>query len=359
LLLFDLKPKDSRADFYGRGNELNEIVGLIEKGSWVVVLGPRMVGKTSLVKVACNDLAKQYRYAYLNLWGVKTANAFLEALAHGINQSRTLYQKIRNALSRIEEFSVGPDSFSIKISREPMTRIWDIIAAVGSLKDDSIFVLDEVQELYPISRQMLELLANIFNTYKNITFVFTGSMMGLVRALLEPKSTSPLYGRSPAKMYIKPFDGSQSVDFVRRGFKEYGRVIDDSKIKDVVDNLNGIPGWLTLYGNYAAVRKLSHDKAMEETKKEARKIVKDELNHFLQGKDRGSYIQALRSTSNGARWADIKDAIKVRKRSAINDKKVQCIIDNLLNHMLITHNEKDNIYTVTDPLVRYTVKGLR
>ncbi len=91
----------------------------------------------------------------------------------------------------------------------------------------------------------------------------------------------------------------------------------------------------------------------------ARKIVKDELNHFLHGKDRGSYIQALKAASNGARWADIKDAIKVRKRHAINDRKVQCIIDNLVDHMLITHNERDNIYTVTDPLVRYTVKGFR
>ncbi len=48
-MLFDLKPKESRRDLFGRDEEFSELVRLVESGVWVVVLGKRMTGKTSLV----------------------------------------------------------------------------------------------------------------------------------------------------------------------------------------------------------------------------------------------------------------------------------------------------------------------
>jgi AAA+ ATPase superfamily predicted ATPase len=359
MLLFDLKPKDSRKDFYDRRNTIDEIVRLLKHGSWLVVLGSRMVGKTSVIKVACSDLPRGYSYVYLNLWGVKSAGSFLEALAHGISESRTLYEKIKNNLKRVEEFSVGPDSFSIRIAREPMTRIWDIIAAMGTLKHDTVLILDEVQELYPVSGQILALLANIFNTYKNITFVFTGSMVGVVRSLLEPKEESPMYGRPPAKVDIHPFEHTDSIKFLQTGFKQYNVSMENSKIEEAVGVLGNMPGWLTMYGNFVAVRRLSHQKALQETKKQATKIIKSELDHFLKGKDKIAYIQALKACVIGASWSDVKTAINVKKRNPVNDRKVKDTIDNLFDSWYIRRDEEDGKYTVVDPLVKETIKGLR
>ncbi len=284
----------------------------------------------------------------------------MQALAHGINESRTLYEKIKNTIKRTEEFSVGPDSFSIKITKEPMTRIWDIISAIGSLKHNTILVLDEVQELYLISGQVLELLANIFNTYKNITFVFTGSMIGLVSSLLEPKKEdSPMYGRPPAKVTIQQFDHSNAVKFLRTGFKEYNLSIDDSKLEETANDLGGIAGWLTMYGNFSAVRRLSHEKSLVETKKQAAKIIKSELNHFLDGKDRIAYIQTLKACAISASWSDIKSAISVKKRTTVNDRNIKDTIENLADSMYIERNEKNGNYTIVDPLVKETVTGLK
>lgn len=360
MALFDLNPKDSRADFYGKRDKIDDIVRLVKHHSWIVVLGPRMVGKTSIIKVAYNDLPRDYSHVYLNLWGVQSAGSFLQALAHGINESRTLYEKIKNVIKRTEEFSVGPDSFSIKITKEPMTRIWDIMSAIGSLKHNTVLVLDEVQELYPISGQVLDLLANIFNTHKNIIFVFTGSMVGLVSSLLEPKKgDSPMYGRPPAKVVIQPFDRADAVKFLRTGFKEYNLSIDDSKIEEVVNDLGGIAGWLTMYGNFVAVRRLSHEKSLLETKKQAAKIIKSELNHFLDGKDRVAYTQTLKACAIGASWSDIKSAISTRKHSPVNDRKIKDTIENLLDSMYIERDEKVGNLTIIDPLVKEVVKGLR
>jgi len=358
--LFDLKPKDSRADLYGRRDEIERIKDLIEHGSWVVLLGPRMVGKTSIAKVASSDLPRQYTSVYLNLYGVNSSHALLQALAHGVSTSRTLFEKIKDVLRRTEEFSVGADSFSIKVASKPMTRIGDIIAAIGSLKHNTVFILDEVQELSVISGHLLKLLANIFNTYNNITFIFTGSMIGLLRALLEPKSTSPLYGRTPARLYIRPFDELNSLKFLEQGFKGLGKHIEDSEINEAVNNLDGIPGWLTLYGNNAAIKKLSHNKALEQTRKEATKIIKDELEHFLVDKDRSAYIQALKVASYAsASWTEIRKGISMAKGTKANDLIVKTIIDNLVAVMYLVKDESTNTYTVADPLVRYTVKTMK
>jgi len=52
LPLFDLNPKESPKELFAREKELDELVRLVEARRWVALLGPRMVGKTSLIKVA-------------------------------------------------------------------------------------------------------------------------------------------------------------------------------------------------------------------------------------------------------------------------------------------------------------------
>ncbi len=85
-----------------------------------------------------------------------------------------------------------------------------------------VIELDEVQELSNVSGQFLKILANIWNTHRNIEFVFSGSMFGLIRTLLSPKSSkSPMYGRPPAEVVLTRFDKKRAEEFLKRGFKEY------------------------------------------------------------------------------------------------------------------------------------------
>ena len=51
-LLFDLRPKERPEELFGRDSELEEVLRLVKLGSWIVVLGPRIVGKSSLLKVS-------------------------------------------------------------------------------------------------------------------------------------------------------------------------------------------------------------------------------------------------------------------------------------------------------------------
>lgn len=356
-MLFDLRPKDSLDDLFGRDEEVAKIQGLIQRGRWIAVLGPRMVGKTSIAKVACSSLRK-YRYAYVNLWGSRDSHGFLECMVHGINSSRGLFARGKDFFQHLDEFSVGVDGLSVKRSKHPMNTIWDLMSAIGNIKDNVVLVLDEIQEIYRIYGLVLRLLANVFNTYKNLMFVFTGSMVGLMKSLLEPPSTSPLYGRAPAKIYVDRFTEEESMEFLRRGFEEQRLTLGMKGAREVTEQLDGTPGWLTLYGSYATAEKLPHDQALKETIREASKIVRDELNHFLEGRDKDAHVRVLKAIAYGANsWSAIKKGLEASRGLPVNDKTLKSIIDSLLDSMYVA--KRDDLYAIPDPLVRTTARNIR
>lgn len=349
--LFNLNPKETLQELFGREKEIDELTRLVRAKRWVAILGPRMVGKTSLVKAANKKLESiGIKAVYVNLWGVKGTHGLLNALAQGLNQERGVLQKIKDIAERIEGISIGTGGISISISKRPMSTIWDLLATIGKRVGDCVIELDEVQELSTISGYLLKLLANIFNTYPNVVFIFTGSMFGLMKTLLNPKSTSPLYGRSPATLYLHPFTKEDATEFLKKGFSEYHQPVREDWINEAIEKLNGIPGWLTLYGNNVAVRKLPHEKALKETITEGVKIVKDELEHFLQGRDRITYITALKVATTPARWKEVKNAIEARKGSPVNDATVQNVVENLKAAMLL--EEREGVYVVKDPMLK-------
>ena len=349
--LFNLNPKELPKELFGREKELDELVRLVKARRWIAILGPRMVGKTSLIKAANVKLEKTgVKAIYVNLWGAKGTHGLLNALAQGLNKENSVLQKIKGIADRTEGVSFGPGGISISLSKRPMTTMWDLLGAIGKQAGDCVIELDEVQELSTISGHLLRLLANIFNTHPNVIFILTGSMFGLMKTLLEPRSTSPMYGRSPAKFYLEPFTKEKSSEFLKKGFQECHEATTEEQIEEAVEKLDGIPGWLTLYGNNVAVRKLPHKKAIQETISEGMKITKDELEHFLQGRDRTTYLAALKVAATSARWKEIKAAIETRRNSVPNDATVQNALENLKAAMLT--NEEEGVYTVKDPMLR-------
>ncbi len=347
--LFDLKPKESPKELFGRDQELATLVRLLQAKRWVAVQGPRMVGKTSLLKAVGATLMRQnIKVVYVNLWGAKGTNDFLSALARALNEEKSIIAKIKNV--RIDGATFGSNGISITLSKKPMATLWDLLDALGRQKEQYVIELDEVQELAPISGRLLRILANLFNTHSNLTFVFTGSIFGLMKTLLEPDSTSPLYGRSPAILEVHPFIEEQSKEFLKKGFSQCAFEISSSRINNAVECLDGIPGWLTLYGNKVCVQRLPYERAIEETIVEASRVVADELDHFFQNRDRSAYLAALKQMVKPSSWTEIKTAVCLAKGAIVNDSTVARIIKNLRAGMLI-HEEKGR-YRVEDPMLR-------
>lgn len=211
--------------------------------------------------------------------------------------------------------------------------------------EGKVIVLDEVQEVS--SPIFLRLLKRLWDSYPKLRIVFSGSMIGVMRRLLEPKQDSPLYGREPAKIVLRPFPRNVALDFLAKGFEECGMVAPLSELEEVVERFDGYVGWLTHYGNFRAVRKMRHSEALAATAEEAVMVWASELEHFLEGRRRDLYVKILRMASRGARWSEMK------RELGVNSKVLRDALRNLVDAMMV--EGRNGYYTMPDALLREAV----
>jgi AAA+ ATPase superfamily predicted ATPase len=363
-MLFDLRSKERLEELFGRDEEVDKCLELLTLGNWVTVLGPRMVGKTSLIKVILSELErhrrkKKYEGIYASLFGVKSLPQLLEALTHALNSKRGLVARVRRLLDNVSGFHVGPDGITVETKAKPMNTLSELLAALGRSPKDSHYViaLDEVQELAPVSGHLLKLLGNVFNTYRNITMIFSGSTVGIIKTLLEPESTSPLYGRPPAKIMLRPFGPEESSNFLSAGFKECKATLSQERIAEIVGKLDGITGWLTLFGNNYGVRKMGYSEAVGQTIKDGKKIVRSELDHFVEGRQKETYLAVLRTLKTagnfGYSWSQLKSGAEILSRRPINNQTLANTIEALKSVQIFELVGEG--YRIVDPLMREAI----
>ncbi|BDR93391.1 AAA family ATPase [Vulcanisaeta souniana] len=342
-MLFDLHPKETRGELFGRDEEVEYVKRQVRAGNWVIIGGQRGIGKTSLMKVVLNELSREgFRAIYVNARGVTTLRDLLMMLINEINRSRL---KLRLNVSL--NFIVG--SAGITLSRG--SRVFNsLLELLLSIDEDTVIGLDEVQELSRVSGQFLRILGNVFMSNPRVSFIFTGSYIGLVKTLLKPNPESPLYGRPPVEVKLRPFNDELSREFLRRGFKESGVQFNSFDI--VVDRLDGVVGWLTLFGNYHGIRSLGVDEALRETINEGVKIMINEIEHFLEDKvNKALYLAILSVLKVVNRWKDIKFAVMARLGREFGDRELLNALNALINYNFVV-KVREGEYRLADPILR-------
>lgn len=261
--LFDPQPKSDPKYLYARDKELNDLARFVAEGNWVVLIGPRRVGKTSLSKCVATKLNIQ-----TIVIDARVNKDIVEGLFNALANSKTVSVQ---GSARIPH---TPLSLNAVYTKTNLSQTLDqILSNVKKL----LVILDEAQWLKN-PRGVSMFLAHIFDYhYEKVTFIITGSAVGVMKSITEPNAKNPMYGRAITTMEIKKWrDPSTSLGFLKEGCRQKKVPFNEQELARVVDNLDGIPGWLTLFG-YHYVRTQNIDSAMESTKNEALKIVKEEL----------------------------------------------------------------------------------
>jgi len=165
-------------------------------------------------------------------------------------------------ISRIESISMGFVELRVG-RRRSYLRLIDVLGLIDDWcrRNKRIFIiaLDEAQYLRFSNKRYDLLLAWSIDNLSNILYVLTGSEVGLLHDFLRLDSTdSPLRGRVRREVYVEKFSVERSVEFLRKGFEERGVEARASEIEEVVKQLNGVPGWLTLYGYYRVLTAPRH-----------------------------------------------------------------------------------------------------
>lgn len=371
-MLFDIRPKTSINDLYKREIEFNTLKRSLELGiPLIVISGVRRIGKTSLLKAAFHEL--EYPHVLIDVrevfeeFGYVTKDGLLKEMAEFFTENLSFFEKIdfkiKEFLSHIKAFQVSTYAGSgVHVEFVPSSRIsftgflrtLDLWAKEHSTR--FVIAFDEAQYLRFSGRVRFNgIIAWSVDNLRNLTIIITGSEIGVLRDFLGiDDPNAPLYGRYIHEIKLNKFSRDESIEFLRKGFNELGISILENELSEVVEHVDGIPGWLTLYGYYRGIEHIMHKEALEKVFEYAVNLVKNELEKVITP-SRQRYLAILDAITHGAnRWSEIKTYTEYKTKRRIDDKNFNNLLSNLIKYGIIErHNDE---YLIIDPLVKYTIK---
>ena len=364
-MLFDLQPKTRREDLYDRVRELGEFREALDLGErLVLLLGIRRLGKSSLLNVALAESKMPHakidvRSLYFTHGSIPQdllAKKLLESLITSLKGRDKLHMSLLKMLSRIRGVRVS--GLQVELERKP--DLAELLEKLDLWAENSgkrvIIAFDEAQYLRLSGVMYDGLIAYAVDNLPNVTFVLTGSEVGMLHDFLGFENPrKPLFGRYAREIGLGRFSREESEDFLRRGFRELNLTVPEEEIGEAVERLDGIVGWLTLYGYLRGVRKLPHENAMGELFERAKALVLDELSSLTRHSRRYWFIMRAVSLGNES-WSAIKEYVEF-KAGRINDAKFSLLLKNLVKYGYLEKTKEG--YSLPDPVVKDVIKGTK
>lgn len=337
-MYFNIEPKSRKEDFFNYEYEYDEIKKALKRNERITsVLGVRRVGKTSILNITYNETKE------LKLWldGRIISDPKKEIFSAIYDVAKTGKSKIFGKIEslNISAFGIGLD---VRIASESLSEIEKVIRKSGKIH---VFI-DEAQKMK--DGELADVLSYFYDRFPNILFIVSGSEIGLLEDVLgEADSEHPLYGRHITKINMKRLDKNGSLEFLRRGFEQLEVKIGKDEIYEAIDELDGLVGWLTLYGYERGLVK--NKDALKKTTEIAARIVATELtNFFKRVRNRELYLGIIHN-ANGVGWSELKLKAGRELKEQPDDKLFTFAVNRLIAYSFL--EKKDDKYYLADPLL--------
>ncbi|MEB3755894.1 MAG: ATP-binding protein [Desulfurococcales archaeon] len=336
--------KCDRDELYDRISELEQLHKNIDKNTPLTLLtGIRRIGKTSLLCVFINEIGIPYllidarnlpaNYGLRDLYGLLSKSMSNKKFLDKMKDVLGVVSGIKVTGIEVELSWRGRESISLGTLFDYMNKRKVLIA------------IDEAQALRgPRGELFLKALAHAYDYDRNIMFILTGSEVGLLYDYLDIENPdSPLYGRYINVITLERFTEAQSVDFLRKGLMEAGITPPIEYVRSIVEVFDGIPGWLTIAGNYIVTKsKLVDIDHIEEyaINIAIREIMKLEKTHGSR------LIRTLKLLAQGHNsWTRLKKALEENEGKTVSKSSLSRIIRTLEKLSIIENYEfLDPIY---------------
>jgi hypothetical protein len=357
-LLFDLMPKARREDLFDFDEELSRLTKLLgdSRTRLIVVKGLRRTGKTSLILTALNSIASPY--AFIDVREVvRSRRGLYMALERAINDllrlRSPLTAELRRALEAVRGVRVAGLEVSLSWGRDRPTvseLLRELEEAASRVGFRLPLVIDEAQRLVgPIGHEVWSALAHAYDFLEGLVIVLSGSEVGVLEGVLGDPG-SPLYGRAYAEVNTRRLSDQESLEFLRRGFREVGVSVPEAELEEAVRELDGVVGWLTYYGYERSIG----GKDLEEVVREAVDLARRELEDFMATRASRRYRAVLRLLASGVRgWGELKRELERREGREVSERALHEVLGALRRHSIV-----DERLEFTDPIVRRAAEAI-
>ena len=351
-MLFDPNPKVRKQDLYNREVELGELSKSIQAGERLVVItAPRRMGKTSLLNVYLSTSGKPY--LNIDAEGLltrgMTAHDLLKALEVGLTSPFPRRADLVSFLRNKRGYRVERSNVYLDPQLSPIDFLGDLNGFSRKSRTRFLIGIDEAQYLR-YGKRVDHLLAHCIDRFAHISFILTGSEVGILHDFLgidNPKA--PLYGRRAKLLTVRKLTEEESLDFLRKGFRELKIQIEEGMMREAVSKLDGIVGWLAHFGYSFATERSELGSFVEK----AAKMVEGELRELERRSSR--YRLILEAIASGVkRWTQIYTWLSVRA-GPISRSNFDFLLENLVKMGFV--EKTDNLYKISDPMVEGAVKG--
>ena len=317
------------------------MVKYLQEKRWTALLGPRRVGKTSLAKCAIEKSG--FDSIMLD---ARENTDFANNLFSSLTQSSSFKFGANISAPASSPFvSVGA-SFSKQVLKQSLDSLLK-----GRTKR-TLILLDEAQ-WFTDRRTLIMLLAHLYDYhYETITPIITGSAVGVMKSILEPNHQSPLFGRPIMQIEVNKWNPSVSMGFLNEGLRQNKLSLDTELITKTVDTLDGLPGWLTMFGYYLTAKPSDYEKALNKTLGEALKIVDDETGNIGKlAKGWQTHLKILTNLSSGSKsFTNLLEAVN------LTNSGLSKHLD-MLQRLNYIEKKEDGKYDITDPILRELIKS--
>lgn len=364
-MLFDERPKTRKEDFYDLEKAWTAITSAMRRGDpLILILGLRRTGKTSLLLTSLNTLNIPKIVIDLRTLGSQsyaTKKDIYRLLENSVNtflnEQKSRGQRLLEKLKVIKGIQAMGTGVSLNWGGKESLDIADFFEALNDWASKEgqrvVVALDEAQELKKVQGlSMSKILAHVYDYCKNISILLTGSAVGLLYEFIgSGNSASPLYGRTTTEIPLKRLENKLAIEFLKKGFKEAKLEYTVEVANMAVKSLDGIIGWLTMFGSLCAKGK-EPPQAIEQVISIGKEISRQEFGNFLKGREvaRSRYGAIMKHIAKGpASWSGIKGSVEAVEGKTINSRNLTELITNLVNAGFI--EKIDGNYAIADPLL--------
>ena len=357
-MYFDPLPKRNRKDLYNRGEELSDFARALEYSSLIVVTGLRRTGKTSFMNVALSESDSPSIVLDMRGLSFNPSQADIvrriESAFNQINQK--WMSNIQRAVRQVKGVSILGNSISMDWSRDglDLASLFDRVDQwAKEHKKRFLIAFDEIQIIRG-EKSIPRLFAHIIDYNQNICLVVTGSEMGLLFDFLSfDAPQSPLYGRHYTEIKMKNFTREESTEFLAEGFKQIELPISEETLEYAVDKLDGIAGWLTLFGTRCRDKKRATREMVDTVAAEGGTLARSEALKMVENSKRYAVVLNHLAKAGNASWNQIKAVMEAHENRTLPNPTVSDILNRLVKTSFVTKNGE---YSITDPLLE---RGIR
>ncbi|WP_297421176.1 ATP-binding protein [Thermococcus sp.] len=349
--MFEVRPITDEKNLYGRRHKeaLKQLKENVEERTFTAILGPRRVGKTSIIRVFLNKYKYRYIYYDLSPFMGKQGISYTELTPAIMNievKELSYHAQLNLGLVRLD---VKPEN-----GVQFQNALINLFRELNAKYDTLLVIIDEAQVMPRIRGiNMPGLLQLISNTMDNTTVIMTGSMPGLLEKILSPSASQPMFARYVDRIYIPRWTPEESIGYLKKGLREAKVPYTRAELEEAVEELSNVPGFLAYYGRQR-VGGMGYDEALIEASSYAVGVWEQDLEAFLNIYSTKAYVTTLwvlAQSKFGLTRTEI--AGEVLRREEVSDRSLTRILKNLVLSGMIEHSKKRGKYRIAEnPLAK-------